>query len=56
MESETYLNQREHEQTLILIISGIPYKQLGVQWIAERGQFQIMNKKKWILTKIKYGI
>jgi hypothetical protein len=55
-ESEIYLNEREHAKTLILIVSGIPYKELGVQWVAKKSQYQITDKKRWFLSKIKYGI
>ena len=56
MESEIYLNQQDHTQAFKLIIRGITYKELGVQWVAERGQYKIVNKKRWLLTKIKYEI
>jgi hypothetical protein len=60
MESDIYLNQREHDHFIKKIhtffVSGVSHTELGVQWVAERGQYQIIDKKKWMLTKIKYGI
>jgi hypothetical protein len=57
MEFETYLTVYETLRlTNILPYSVTAWNELGLQWIFQRGQYQIVNKKKWFLAKIKYGI
>jgi hypothetical protein len=59
MESETYLTFGEYES--LRLNKSLPYSitawnELGLQWIFQTGEWQIVNKKKWFLAKIKYGI
>ena len=29
--------------------------EIGLQWIYQRGQYQIINNKLWLFGKLKYG-
>jgi hypothetical protein len=62
MEFESYLNQREHEFLCKLFFKypiNFEWKildEMGLQWIWPERQYKIMDKKRWFLAKIKYGI
>ena len=61
MEFEIYLTYKEalHLDRLRIfygIYNFTPLYRMGLTWIFERGQYQIVDKKLWFLTKIKYGI
>lgn len=59
MESDIYLTDEEAKSLRtngMLLFSNTPWREMGLQWIYERGQYQIVDKKQWMLTKIKYGI
>ena len=30
--------------------------EMGIVWVHERGQYEIIDKKKWLLAKIRYDI
>jgi hypothetical protein len=61
MESETYLTYQES-----ILLNNIRFSikklklgtvdEMGLEWIHERQQYQIVDKKLWLLAKIKYGI
>lgn len=62
MESEDSLNQREHEFLCKLFFTcpiNFEWKildEMGLQWIWPEKQYKIMDKNRWLLAKIKYGI
>ena len=57
MESEIYLKQKEADDlSMFLLETGILCTEVGIKWVAQRGQYQIMDEKMWFLAKIKYGI
>ena len=60
MESETYLTYKEanHLDKLRIFYGSYnftPLYRMGLTWIFERGQYQIVDEKLWMLAKIKYG-
>lgn len=62
MESEFYLCHEETIQLMKILNSASirnewdMLDEIGLQWVYQRGQYQIMDKKKWFIGKIKYGI
>lgn len=58
MDSEIYLNQREHEFLCKLFFTCLIHfeEEIGIQWIWPERLYNITDKKRWILAKIKYGI
>lgn len=57
MESEIYLKQKEADDlSMFLLETNILCTEVGIKWVAQRGQYQIMDEKMWFLAKIKYGI
>ena len=61
MESEIYLTYKEatHLDKMRLIFGGynfISLHKMGLKLIFERGQYQVVDNKLWLLAKIKYGI
>jgi hypothetical protein len=61
MKSEIYLSQKEHDNLEKWMVNNLPsssgiHYELGVLYVYTRGQYKIINKKKWFLAKIKYGI
>ena len=59
MESDIYLTDEEVKSlrtNSMLLFSNTLWCEMGLKWIYERGQYQIVDKKQWMLTKIKYGI
>jgi hypothetical protein len=56
MDSEVYLKQKEADDfSNFLLETGILCTEFGVKWVAQRGQYQIIDRYKWFLSKIKYG-
>ena len=58
MDSDIYLNQKEADDfTMFLLETGAetPCTEFGVKWVAQRGQYQVFDRYKWFLAKIKHG-
>lgn len=64
MDTETYLTTVQTQQ-IFLIIHNLslslshprPHqRQMGIEWVYERDQYMIVDKKKWLFAKLKYGL
>ena len=59
MESNIYTTKEERDNLNLImhkfLILGSS-KEIGVEWCPSLGLYKIIDKKQWMLTKIKYGI
>ena len=62
MVTETYLTASTATK-LFVIIHNLslsrprPHqRELGIQWVYERDQYMIVDEKKWLMAKLKYGL
>jgi hypothetical protein len=60
MESDIYTTAEERDKLNLMLhrflIMGDFSKETGLEWNYVMGIFKIVDKKRWLLTKIKYGI
>lgn len=60
MESNIYTTIEERDKLNLLLykfmILGWTSEKIGVEWYPSLGLYKIINKKRWMLTKIEYGI
>lgn len=63
MDFDDYLCHEEYIQVMDLlrrletfVDRWATLEEMGLQWIFQRGQYQIIDRKLWFLAKIKYGI
>jgi len=61
MVTETYLTAEQTQRTFIIIHSLPLYTRLclrdmGIKWVYERDQYIVVDEKKWLMAKLKYGL
>ena len=60
MESDIYTTAEERDKLNLMmhrfLIMGEFSKETGLQWDYVTGLYKIVDNKRWMLTKIKYGI
>lgn len=62
MDTETYLTTVQAQQVFLIIhnlsLSHLrPHqRQMGIEWVYQRDQYMIVDKKKWLFAKLKYGL
>ena len=60
MESDIYTTAEERDKLNLMmhrfLIMGNFSKETGLQWDYVTGLYKIVDNKRWMITKIKYGI
>lgn len=60
MESNIYTTKEERDKLNMMmhrfLIKGNFSKETGLEWDYVMGLFKIVDKKRWMLTKIRYGL
>jgi len=61
MVTETYLTAEQTQRTF-MIIHSLPLlhrlclRDMGIKWVYERDQYMVVDEKKWLMAKLKYGL
>ena len=61
MASEKYLTSQQASRVFLIRhkltpFDSQPLSKMGLEWVYQRDQYQIVNEKLWCLTRLKYGI
>lgn len=62
MVTETYLTTGQTQRVFVIIHNlslsqPRPHqREMGIQWVYERDQYMIIDEKKWLFAKLKYGL
>jgi hypothetical protein len=61
MASEKYLNTQQTHNLFLLrnklqLFDRQTLSEMGLEWVYQRIQYQIVDEKKWLFARLKYGI
>jgi len=62
MVTETYLTAEQTQRTFIIIHNSSllhprpSLRDMGIKWVYERDQYMVVDEKKWLMAKLKYGL